>query len=81
VTTQRVTTFASLRDNLIRRSRWLNEKGIQLGTFEYTDTSMDLGDHGGNLFKITLRGVDSSVDIEPVVHELRQKGFVNYFGL
>ena len=55
---QRVTTFASLRDNLIRRSRWLNEKGIQLGTFEYTDTSMDLGDHGGNLFKITLRGVD-----------------------
>ena len=81
LTLQRVTTFASLRDNLIRRANWLNQKGIKLGSFEYTDTSMDLGDHGGNLFKIILRNVDASVDIEPVVHEIRQKGFINYFGL
>ncbi|KAF3929514.1 hypothetical protein ABW19_dt0202590 [Dactylella cylindrospora] len=62
-------------------------KGLKLGDFEYRPYGLDLGDLKGNEFKITLRDCvfpensDMNQIIEDGVTALREKGFINYYGM
>ncbi|XP_046392653.1 pseudouridylate synthase 7 homolog [Ischnura elegans] len=57
-------------------------KGVAVGNFECLNEPLRLGDLKGNRFQIVLRNVtvpDSTV--EEAATSLKEKGFVNYYGL
>lgn len=69
---------------------------IKMGDYKYSQYPIQLGDHGGNEFKITLknvtvtRGDSCSLErrvqlttqaVETAVGEIAKYGFINYFGL
>lgn len=63
-------------------------KGAVLGGFSYEDRSLDLGDLQGNEFTIAIRDVkplseeeDIGQTIETSFNSLKEKGYINYFGL
>lgn len=62
-------------------------KGLKAGDFEYKSFALDLGDLKGNEFKITLRdcvfpeGSDINTVVENGVSTLRERGFINYYGM
>lgn len=63
-------------------------KGAILGGFSYEDKSLDLGDLQGNEFVIAIRDVrayEENQDVLKVVEDsfnsLKEKGFINYYGL
>lgn len=92
VTCQRVSIHRGkvLRVNALNNMRKSNFK---LGAFAYEDEPLKLGDLKGNEFTITLRDVKLSgaheqsgeVDIREIINQsfasLKEKGFINYFGL
>ncbi|ODV60677.1 pseudouridine synthase PUS7 [Ascoidea rubescens DSM 1968] len=89
VTVQR----ASINKIRVDRVNGLNRilKGIRLGSFSYSDNSLNLGDLNGNEFIITIRDarlIDSGKDdkdiykvIESSMSTLKNKGFINYYGM
>ena len=56
---------------------------IFVGNFTYKNTGLELGDLGGNHFTIALRYIqpESIEDASKALDGLRDKGFINYFGL
>lgn len=66
-------------------------KGLKqtvLGDFRYEDRSLELGDLSGNEFVIAIRDVkpcqpDANIHevVEKCFNSLKEKGFINYFGL
>ncbi|KAB5570298.1 pseudouridine synthase [Coniochaeta sp. 2T2.1] len=93
-TVQRISIHRQRDTNLI----WLNTRlqGIKLGDFKYSKHPIQLGQHGGNEFVITLKNVEhargancsTSVRLKMLrqsVHiglrHLSDCGFINYFGL
>lgn len=69
---------------------------VKMGDYKYSQYPIQLGDHGGNEFKITLknvtvtRGDSCSLErrvqlttqaVETAVGEIAKYGFINYFGL
>lgn len=80
----------SIHKGKVARVSSLNKglKGAVLGSFSYEDTSLDLGDLQGNEFTIAIRDVkafneedDINQIIETSFHSLRDRGYINYFGL
>jgi tRNA pseudouridine13 synthase len=93
-TVQRISIHRQRDTNII----WLNTRlqGIKLGDFKYSKHPIQLGQHGGNEFVITLKNVEhtrgancsTSVRLKMIrqsVHiglrHLSDCGFINYFGL
>lgn len=58
-------------------------KCIALGNFSYSETGLNLGDLKGNEFTIVIRDVvnKSDGDIDEACTSLKERGFINYFGL
>lgn len=80
----------SLERFTVERVTTLNKalKGCKLGSFEYKDQPIKLGDLKGNEFIITIKDVESvdpNVSIEdaivPILNSLRDVGFINYYGM
>lgn len=80
----------SIHKGKVARVSSLNKglKGAVLGGFSYEDKSLDLGDLQGNEFTIAIRDVKSyneEEDIKQIVetsfNSLKEKGYINYFGL
>lgn len=93
-TVQRISVFRQKASNLI----WLNSRipNVKVGDFKYSKTPLQLGQHGGNEFIITLKnchplgGNDCSVaqrmkmiqqSVECGLAYLKHHGYINYFGL
>jgi tRNA pseudouridine13 synthase len=93
-TVQRISIQRQRDTNII----WLNTRlqGIKLGDFKYSKHPIQLGQHGGNEFVITLKNVEHARGgncstavrlkmIRQAVHiglrHLHDCGFINYFGL
>lgn len=86
VTVQRM----SIERFTVERVTTLNNalKGCKLGCFEYKDIPIKLGDLKGNEFIITIKDIEalnSGKSIEdtilPILKSLKEKGFINYFGM
>lgn len=80
----------SLERFTVERVTTLNKalKGCKLGSFEYSDKPLKLGDLKGNEFIITIKNVESvdpTISIEdaliPILNSLKNTGFINYFGM
>ena len=62
----------------------LNERSSQIkcGNFVLADEGLKLGDLNGNRFTLVLRQVEGDdLTIEKCVNSLKEKGFINYYGL
>ena len=79
VTSQRVTLYK------VRASRLANLTlhGMKVGNFKYVDRHLGLGDLKGNVFTLTLRGIEGGTEetVGQAVKALNASGFINYFGL
>lgn len=80
----------SIAKGKVLRVNSLNKaiKGTVLGGFSYEDVPLALGDLTGNEFLITIRDVkpvNQSDNVEQVIEKcftsLKDKGFINYFGM
>jgi tRNA pseudouridine13 synthase len=88
----------SIRNQRAHNLTWLNNRmsGVKIGDFKHSKYAIQLGQHGGNEFIITLkncyhyRGANCSIDlrvkmirqsVELGLLYLNQHGFINYFGL
>jgi tRNA pseudouridine13 synthase len=93
-TVQRISVHRQRASNLI----WLNSRlqGIRLGDFKHSKHPIQLGQHGGNEFVITLKGVEHirgarqsiatrvktiEESVEQGLRFVHENGFLNYFGL
>ncbi|ODV95504.1 hypothetical protein PACTADRAFT_50219 [Pachysolen tannophilus NRRL Y-2460] len=63
-------------------------KGIRIGSFNYSDTGLSLGNLKGNEFVITIKEVepyDKSKNLEKLAEDsfktLKEIGFINYYGM
>ncbi|PIK53508.1 putative pseudouridylate synthase 7-like [Apostichopus japonicus] len=57
-------------------------RGVRLGNFRYVDKQLNLGELSGNHFEIVLRDVvGSQPEMEKALISLKEKGFINYFGM
>ncbi|VEN43027.1 unnamed protein product [Callosobruchus maculatus] len=55
---------------------------IKIGNFSYKSMQLKLGDLQGNNFRIALRNVAASDDvIEEALNLVKNRGFINYYGL
>ncbi|KAL0236330.1 hypothetical protein GEMRC1_002912 [Eukaryota sp. GEM-RC1] len=84
VTAQYVTGFKLPKETLIKANTMRN---IRVSNFSYVKDSLELGKHSGNRFTLILRNLQAkdSTDIEEIVNDaveqVKEKGFINYFGL
>ncbi|KAL1835965.1 hypothetical protein VTJ49DRAFT_5753 [Mycothermus thermophilus] len=93
-TVQRISVFGQKPSNLI----WMNSyiPGVRVGNFAFSQTGIELGDHGGNEFVITIKncepliGQDCSLpqrmkmiqqSVKCGLAFLKNNGYINYFGL
>lgn len=93
-TVQRISVFRAKHQTL----DFLNSQipAIKMGDYKYSKYPIQLGDHGGNEFKITVKNVSVSRGqgcslkrrvqmttqaVEAAVSEMARYGFINYFGL
>ena len=94
VTVQRVSVERVLVNAMIQAGRTLKQAWI--GNFEYQPQPLQLGDLTGNEFVITLRDCDfhypvpleskiilegAQAVVREAVHNLSERGFINYYGL
>ncbi|EPS43276.1 hypothetical protein H072_2783 [Dactylellina haptotyla CBS 200.50] len=85
VTVQRVSARKLKAERLEATNKKL--KGLKVGDFEYKSYPLDLGDLNGNEFKISLRdcAFPEGADVDQIVANgvsiLREKGFINYYGM
>lgn len=82
---RRATTIQRLcvQNMLSKRVQGVNSrlKNIVLGNFSYSQQGLSLGDLSGNEFTIVIRNVLSEDNVTKACLSLREKGFINYFGL
>ncbi|OSX60298.1 hypothetical protein POSPLADRAFT_1075036 [Postia placenta MAD-698-R-SB12] len=59
------------------------ERGIRIADFNYRKASLELGLLKGNAFVITLRNVqvDSMETLDRAMNSIKNKGFINYYGM
>ncbi|KAF9921445.1 multisubstrate pseudouridine synthase 7 [Linnemannia zychae] len=81
VTSQWVTAHKVKAERLVALNKGL--RNMSLGNFSYVSKGLRLGDLNGNRFMITLRNVqvDSEDTLNRSMVSLRDKGFINYFGM
>ena len=78
ITTQEV-TVRGVAPAAVRAS---SHSHFEIGACCRVPRPLRLGQHGGNRFRIVLRGASGSVaEVEASLGALRRRGFVNYFGL
>ena len=82
VTTQKVAVSWVTAEKLKKSVRSFRGSGrVYVGNFRYCKNSLELGDLRGNHFTIALRDIDGSDQvIAKAVENLRDNGFINYFG-
>lgn len=80
-TTQNFCIKRRTPDQIVGAARSL--RNVQIGNFGFRDTTLKLGDLQGNRFRIALRHIDKEkrADIEVALASLRERGFINYYGL
>lgn len=79
-TVQRCTAWKIKAERLASLNK--SFKGFKLGNFSYRDTKLELGDLKGNEFTIILRDVKEDNNlINQCLNSLKNKGFVNYYGI
>ncbi|KAG0210613.1 multisubstrate pseudouridine synthase 7 [Mortierella sp. GBA30] len=81
VTCQWVTAHKVKAERLVGLNK--NLRNMRLGNFSYVPRGLKLGDLNGNRFMITLRNVlvESEEILNRSMVSLRDKGFINYFGM
>lgn len=92
ITVQRVSVFRVFSDRMIAAGRTL--RNAKVGNFEYQPHGLQLGELKGNEFVITLRDCDigdkidaqrksvrASKIVSTAIENLRERGFINYYGL
>ncbi|KAF9142648.1 multisubstrate pseudouridine synthase 7 [Mortierella sp. GBA39] len=81
ITSQWVTAHKVKAERLLALNKGL--RNMSLGNFSYVPKSLKLGDLNGNRFMIALRNVqvDSEDTLNKSMTSLRDKGFINYFGM
>ncbi|KAF7301777.1 TRUD domain-containing protein [Mycena indigotica] len=59
------------------------DRGVRIGDFNYRKASLELGMLKGNEFLITLRSVqvDSMETLDKALGVIKEKGFINYYGM
>jgi tRNA pseudouridine13 synthase len=79
VTSQRITLYKVRATRLAK----LTLHGMKVGNFQYVDRHLGLGDLKGNLFTLTMRGIEAGSEetVARAVDALTASGFINYFGL
>ncbi|KAH8240158.1 hypothetical protein KR032_011730 [Drosophila birchii] len=80
-TTQNFCIKRRAPDQIVNAARSL--RNVQIGNFAFRNTTLKLGDLQGNRFRIALRHIDKEKrgDIEVALQSLRERGFINYYGL
>ena len=92
---QRAFGFAGLKDHRAITTQEMTVRGVspaavraashshfELGGCRRVERPLRLGQHGGNRFRIVVRGASgSAAQLDASLGALRRKGFVNYFGL
>ncbi|PIK48802.1 putative pseudouridylate synthase 7-like [Apostichopus japonicus] len=80
VTVQEMTIQKCEANRLAKLNQQL--RGVRLGNFRYVDRQLNLGELSGNHFEIVLRDVvGSQPEMEKALISLKEKGFINYFGM
>lgn len=90
-------TYAGVKDRRAKTSQWFCARKIQpwkltiktrslrnikIGNLTFKDAPLKLGQLKGNKFRIALRNVNGSDElIEMALNEVKDKGFINYYGL
>ena len=89
--------YAGVKDKRAKTTQWFSVKkvepwkliiktkslwGVKIGNIAFKDKPLKLGDLKGNKFRIALRNVagDDGL-IEQALQGLKEKGFINYYGL
>eukprot|EP00039_Didymoeca_costata_P007887 m.104872 g.104872 ORF g.104872 m.104872 type:complete len:615 (-) comp13862_c0_seq3:107-1951(-) len=81
VTSQLVTLFKVESKQIAQLNKSLPHY-IKVGNFSYVRDKLELGALKGNQFRIVLRDIDGAHDsIQMACKSLREKGFLNYFGM
>lgn len=59
------------------------ERGLRIGDLRYSNQYLELGMLKGNHFTITLRNVkaESRESVDAILTSLRERGFINYYGM
>nr|GAT59956.1 predicted protein [Mycena chlorophos] len=59
------------------------DRGVRIGDFKYSKAGLELGMLKGNEFIITLRSVqvDSMETLDKALGVIKEKGFINYYGM
>ncbi|XP_045764950.1 pseudouridylate synthase 7 homolog [Maniola jurtina] len=89
--------YAGTKDRRAKTSQWFSLRkfdprkianacrdlrDIQVGNYSFRDTNLKLGMLKGNQFRICLRNVTASDEcVDEACKLLREKGFLNYYGL
>lgn len=84
VTTQRMSAHRVKAERLVNLNKIGNPIGVWLGDFSYSHAGIKLGDLKGNRFTITLREVPTNIELDKIecaMKSLREKGFINYYGM
>lgn len=89
--------YAGVKDRRAKTTQWFSVKkvepwklfiktrplrNVRIGNITFKDKPLKLGDLTGNKFRIALRNVTGSDDlIEESLKNLKENGFINYYGL
>ncbi|XP_037722158.1 pseudouridylate synthase 7 homolog [Drosophila subpulchrella] len=80
-TTQNFSIKRRTPESILNAARCL--RNVQIGNFGFQSNTLKLGDLQGNRFRIALRHIakDKRGEIELALESLRDRGFINYYGL
>ncbi|XP_026847877.1 pseudouridylate synthase 7 homolog [Drosophila persimilis] len=80
-TTQNFSIKRRSPESIINAARAI--RNVFFGNFNFRSTTLKLGDLQGNRFRIALRHIakERQADIEVSLESLKERGFINYYGL
>ncbi|XP_068143248.1 pseudouridylate synthase 7 homolog [Drosophila tropicalis] len=80
-TTQSFSIKRRSPESIVQAARFI--RNVQIGNFSFRQATHKLGDLQGNRFRIALRHIaeERRADIELSLESLKQRGFINYYGL
>ncbi|XP_022215431.2 pseudouridylate synthase 7 homolog [Drosophila obscura] len=80
-TTQNFSIKRRSPESIINAARAI--RNVFFGNFNFRSTTLKLGDLQGNRFRIALRHIakERQADIEASLESLKERGFINYYGL
>ncbi|XP_017129477.1 pseudouridylate synthase 7 homolog [Drosophila elegans] len=80
-TTQKFSIKRRTPESILNAARC--QRNVQVGNFAFQSNTLKLGDLQGNRFRIALRHIakEKRGEIEVALESLRERGFINYYGL